>query len=73
MYFTLEISNPVQLKFWWYKSPLTFRFGFLWFAFGWHPLREDELHGLIKDGATAWGVEVPPGQADAASVKARWG
>jgi hypothetical protein len=57
MYFTFEISSPVQLKFWWYKSCLTFRFGFLWFAFGWHPMREDQLHSLVKSGVTTWGKE----------------
>lgn len=57
MFLTFEISRPIQFKPWWYKSQLTIRCGWLWFAAGWHPLREDELHGLIKAGATVWGGE----------------
>jgi hypothetical protein len=58
MYFTFEISNPVQLKAWWYVSPLTIRFGFLWFAFGWYPMREDEMYDLVERGLTKWGERI---------------
>lgn len=30
----IEVSRPVQPRPWRYASPLMYRFGWLWFAFG---------------------------------------
>ena len=39
----LEISNPCQSKFWFYRGDTGWRIGWLWFAFGVNCIRFDEL------------------------------
>lgn len=55
MYLTFEISTPFLVKPGYYKSSLTRRVYWLWFAIGYHPMREDELHDIIRSGVTQWG------------------
>ena len=43
MYFTFEISRPFQRRPRLYRSKITIRFTWLYFALGWHPIREDEM------------------------------
>lgn len=43
MLFMLEVSRPLQKKPWHYRSRINRRFGWLWFAFSIHHMREDQL------------------------------
>jgi hypothetical protein len=55
MYFTFEISRPFHAKPFFFRSSVTIRAGWLWFAVGWHPMREDQHFIMVKKGLLTWG------------------
>ncbi|HEY6019785.1 MAG TPA: hypothetical protein VIY48_07740 [Candidatus Paceibacterota bacterium] len=54
MYFVFEISRPFQIKPGFYRSPITIRVYWLWFAVAFHPMREDELLKLALSNSVIW-------------------
>lgn len=54
MFFTFEISRPFQRRPFWHSSRISKRCGWLWFAIGFHPMREDELLDMARRGETEW-------------------
>jgi hypothetical protein len=55
MCIVFEISKPFQIKPGFYRSSITIRFYWLWFAISWHPMREDEMISLAMNGKAYWG------------------
>jgi len=56
MYFTFEISRPICWRPSFYRSRLTtFSLTWLFFGISLHPMRQDEMHDLIRSGLTKWG------------------
>lgn len=50
MLFMFECSRPSQKKPWWYRSDMNTRIGWLWFAFSFYRMREDELLAKAERG-----------------------
>lgn len=56
MFIHIEISRPFVAKPWFIKKQLgTVRFGWLWLAVGYFPMRFDELVEGVSDGMYKWG------------------
>ena len=54
MIIVLEISNPPQWKPGYYRSEITRRIWWLWFAVSFHPMRLDELIELANQNVAVW-------------------
>jgi hypothetical protein len=57
MFFTFEISRPIQwLPGWWRcKGITTLRVWWLFFSVSLHPMRYDEMISLAGEGTAVWG------------------
>ena len=68
MFFTVEISRPIQWRpgFWRCPGITTCRVWWLWFSISLHPMRYDEIIALAGSGVVQWGG-LTPHTADAKS------
>ena len=66
MFFTIEISRPIQwLPGWWRcKGITTFRIWWLFFSVSIHPMRYDEMIELANSGVAVWCGKLTPLAAD---------
>ena len=66
MFFTIEISRPVQWLPGFYRSKgiTTFRVWWLFFSVSFHPMRYDEMIDLASSGVAKWDGRLTPNAQD---------